>query len=386
MAWQNHDWTEPEIDATFAEHGACNVGLVLGKRSGIVAVECDAPEAERTFADLFAGCEPVVTPTFQSRRGKYRLFASQPRLAALDSAVISIGKLQILVGGGGKGQQCLLPPSTTDNVQRFWRIDLEDCNLARLPKRTLNRIVKSAPNFSDSDSDSQSNLVSVSDSTQASQSAGLHDWYKSRNTEGTDTSECVPARSGSLTIGEAIRRTLPTGQGQRHRQIFELCRYLRAMPEFANAADLESMRPIVKQWHQQALPLIRTKKFDLTWIDFVDSFPKVKFPAGGEPISMIYKQSLLLPLPTAAGRYEDDSLRRLVGLCAELQRRAGSAEFYLACRVAGEKLGIDHKLANKWLRLLVRDGVLVEVEKGTRRRASTFRYLADVAAVESTAA
>ena len=81
----------------------------------------------------------------------------------------------------------------------------------------------------------------------------------------------------------------------------------------------------------------------------------------------------------AAERYEDESLRRLVGLCAELQRRAGNGEpFYLACRAAGAQLSIDHKLANKWLRLLVRDRVLVEVEKGKRRRATTFRYVGEL--------
>ena len=58
-----------------------------------------------------------------------------------------------------------------------------------------------------------------------------------RNTEGTtrpthpplesSVSLCAPLRPSVL---QAIEATLPTGAGQRHRRIFDLCRHLRAIP------------------------------------------------------------------------------------------------------------------------------------------------------------
>ena len=39
----------------------------------------------------------------------------------------------------------------------------------------------------------------------------------------------------------------------------------------------------------------------------------------------------------------------LVGICRELQRRAGDAPFFLGCRTAAELLGVEHNTAARWL-------------------------------------
>ena len=56
----------------------------------------------------------------------------------------------------------------------------------------------------------------------------------------------------------------------------------------------------------------------------------------------------------------------------------GDEPFYLDCRTAGRLLGIHYVLANKWLRLLVMDGVLSLVSRGIRNKASEYRYIADL--------
>ncbi len=125
------------------------------------------------------------------------------------------------------------------------------------------------------------------------------------------------------------------------------------------------------------LPYIATKDFDESWVDFVNAWVNVKFPAGQEPIRMVYQQAVSHGLPLAAGRYSADSLCRLVALCRELQCVAGDAPFYLACRTAGELLGITHVLASKWLRLLVLDKILEITTPGSQRHATRYRYLGD---------
>jgi hypothetical protein len=125
--------------------------------------------------------------------------------------------------------------------------------------------------------------------------------------------------------------------------------------------------------------VIRTEPFEETWIDFRLSWPKVKFPRGGEPMTKVFELAKHAQTPRAAMRYEQAGLRLLVALCRELQRVSGDKPFFLACRTAGGLLGVTHVQAWRWLYALGCDGIVAEVEKGDpkKRRASRFRYLGD---------
>lgn len=84
-------------------------------------------------------------------------------------------------------------------------------------------------------------------------------------------------------------------------------------------------------------------------------------------------------MPEAAQDYEQVEIHRLIAMCRELQRLAGDGPFYLACRTAGRLLEVGHDTAARWLKLLVMDEILDEVEKGgqpgTAYKASRYRYL-----------
>ncbi len=189
--------------------------------------------------------------------------------------------------------------------------------------------------------------------------------------------------SQTLELSEAIQAaidcTLPIEGGQRHKQVFELARALKAIPQLADA-DPQQLKPIVREWHSKALPVITSKPFEETWIDFLKGWPNVRFPRGEEPMAAIFERACSEGIPDVADQYEQAELQLLVGICRELQRAAGTGPFYLACRTAGRLLGVDHTTANRWLFLLVVDGVLAEIEKGDRRnrRASRFRYLREL--------
>ncbi len=113
------------------------VGVVLGKRSGIIDFECDSPEAEHQLQDLFGGDIPR-TPTFRSSRGLHRLFRWTDALppSQLDKAKFNLGAIEIRVGGGDKAAQTVFPPSGG----REWLIRPDECDLAELPAAVLVKI------------------------------------------------------------------------------------------------------------------------------------------------------------------------------------------------------------------------------------------------------
>jgi hypothetical protein len=140
-------------------------------------------------------------------------------------------------------------------------------------------------------------------------------------------------------------------------------------------ANVQSVKPCLIEWHKAALPFMRTKEFLDSWLEFATAWKNANHAAGQEPIARLFEQSLTLEPPPEANQYEEPTLRQLIGLSRELQRASGSAPFYLDCRTAGRLLGISHVQANKYLRVLALDNVLKLVTRGTRGRASEFRYL-----------
>ena len=178
-------------------------------------------------------------------------------------------------------------------------------------------------------------------------------------------------------IGRAIAATKPNGFGQRHRNLFEFARCLKAMPAVSDA-EFGDLKVYVRRWHAVARPAIRTKSFEESWIDFAESWGKILHPKGTGPMIAIAEQARHQPLPAAALEYEQPELRQLVRLCKELQRNAGDKPFFLAVRTAGELLGVSAWQASRWLKLLVIDGILVRVRRGRHgRKASEYRYVAE---------
>ena len=189
---------------------------------------------------------------------------------------------------------------------------------------------------------------------------------------------CAPPENGRQSPEwAAILETLPTGPGRRDRQVFKLAWSLKALPILAGG-PVGDLKPIVREWHRLALPVIGTKPFELTWISFKRAWPRVKFPKGTDPMPQILQASLRMGTPAVAEQYEGEEIRLLVGLCRELQRSAGDGEFYLSCRKAGELIGTDYKTAWEYLWLLKEDGILAAVTVGSyvTKKATRWRYLA----------
>jgi hypothetical protein len=137
-------------------------------------------------------------------------------------------------------------------------------------------------------------------------------------------------------------------------------------------ATPDELRPIIRQWHAQALPFVRTKPFDESWTDFAVAWSRVKRPAGASFAAAAASAGV----PAVAQRLGyDGALARLAGLCDALQRQWGGRPFPLGCRKAAEYLGVSKTEANRLLAALQFDHVLELVTKGTKAtgKASEWR-------------
>lgn len=361
--WSGKTYSVQELNDNFNRQPNLNVGLILGPRSQLIDVEYDDPTGEQALSELFNGYEPI-TPSYHSKRGRHHLFRWRDELAAIGKASVHWKGLEIRLGAGGRAAQSLLPPSETDSFIRYWRpgLDLRECTPAPVPPDVVRRLL------SDRSEDSKG-LQRARETETLKQSLGL---------------SASPSLGLSVTtleaVEDAINATLPSGVGFRNDRVFCLARHLKRIPELADA-ELDVLKPIVKEWYRRALPFIGTKDFLETWADFVYGWDRVRYAAGQEPIYAMFKKAIALPAPSIAEKYDSLPMRQLVQLCYFLQEQEGSGGvFRLDCRTAGSLIGVSHKQANKYLNLLKREKVLETVSVGTPGRASRYRFVADISA------
>lgn len=117
-----------------------NIGVLLGKASNLVDVECDTPESEKALVELFDGDFPFV-PTYQASRGKHRLFFWSDSLPYQDKAVFKWKGVEFRIGGGSRGAQSVFPPSMHPSGKRYqWIASPDDAELAPIPERVIKKL------------------------------------------------------------------------------------------------------------------------------------------------------------------------------------------------------------------------------------------------------
>ncbi len=248
----------------------------------------------------------------------------------------------------GEGAYVVLPPSIhLSGAQYSWIIP-PTSNIPRLDFR---------PFQGQKPTETQKPLVSVSLSLRDSVSPGL----------------CLSVGSDSWEA--IISRCLPMKERQRNEKVFELAQWLKADPRLKDAG-LATLESIVRQWHKRALPVIRTKAFSETMADFEHAWDSVKFPKGVDVVQEVWQKVKAGTWPTEAEQYDSLDMRHLLALCLELQRTVGQGRnFFLACRSAAKALDRDHTDVAKWLKKLVRDGLLAAFPQAGYREAHRYRYL-----------
>ncbi len=184
---------------------------------------------------------------------------------------------------------------------------------------------------------------------------------------------CVGSSSSSvpMSVEQAIQQTLPTGPGQRNRKLFDLARILKFLcPEVSPA----QLRMIVADWHQRALPMIRTKPLEESMQDFIVAWTKIE----SLPLSLerAVEKARAAPTPAIAMHYAEP-LQLLVRVCQTLQSGWGDRPFFLSVREAERITGLSRMEAARAFKVLQFDRTLKLETMGTLkgRKASQWRYL-----------
>jgi hypothetical protein len=345
---------QDQLRRWFGKGGDYGIAVIFGEVSGWLASrDFDKLAAYERWAADHSDLAALL-PTVETRRGRHVYFLTTPdNVAAVrmrlhkpnGTGAISLGDGELRAG---VGCYSVLPPSRHPSGHPYrWSIPLS----GRPP--VVDLLLSGLALSHTEDTDNPGLLT--------------------RAQEMKKVGGCVLEEG----IEWAIAATLPTEVHERHKCIFEFARHLKAVSGLADAkaTDLE---PYVRLWHQAALPIIYTKPWEETWFDFLDAWPRVRYPAGQEPLALAWAAAQAAPVPAVALRYESPRLRLLVALCRELQRTVGDNAFFLSCRKADELIGLgDYSGAAKWLRGLCNAGVLELVKQGDRAtgHASSYRYL-----------
>jgi len=140
---------------------------------------------------------------------------------------------------------------------------------------------------------------------------------------------------------------------------------------------LAELKPIVRQWHDMAKPVIETKDFDTTWADFIHAWPRAKLALGTAVAEQAWELSQKAPPCPAAAAYHSPSVRALVAFCKALAD-AGAGRFFLSSHTAATLLEAPPKTVWQWLNMLVADGVLEKVRAGSQRQATRYRWRGEI--------
>jgi hypothetical protein len=106
MGWQDKRLTPVELRSELAIHNR-NIAIVLNQ-SDLIDIECDSEEAEVRLLEMFGG-EIPRTPTWQSKRGRHRLFVRPEGLP--EKATRTIDGVEFHGLCKSKGATSVIPPS-----------------------------------------------------------------------------------------------------------------------------------------------------------------------------------------------------------------------------------------------------------------------------------
>jgi len=129
------------IDAVYAVTGSDgNIGLKLGNdtkgRLKVIDLECDSPQAQQDYLDLFGG-NPPVTQSYTGKRGRHYLYQWQDGLPPKTAYHLHNDKerLEVRIGNNGAAQSVLPPSLHPEGITYKWVEGLspDDAPLAALP-------------------------------------------------------------------------------------------------------------------------------------------------------------------------------------------------------------------------------------------------------------
>jgi hypothetical protein len=175
------------------------------------------------------------------------------------------------------------------------------------------------------------------------------------------------------SVSHAIELTLPREGGSRNRAVFNFARALKFECGMAGKPPSE-LKPLLKQWHERALPVIRTKDFASTWADFLHAWDKVKSPLSSAPVQEALNRARAEPPVIPDIGLDDEDSIRIYGLVYWLAK-LGGGRFFLSCHDVEKHMGIDNVTAWRRMKIFEKEGLVEVVEMGVKQvKATRYRW------------
>ena len=213
-----------------------------------------------------------------------------------------------------------------------------------------------------------------------------HDTEATKDTQVTDVSQEIIVDGAACRftgVEDAVDFALPSQKHSNHDHLFLLARAVKTLEkQQGHPFSTDERREIFGLWYDKAKPYLRKHHSKEAYmIEFLNAYKAAKYPIGAAD-SEAWNNALRNPLPTDfLPHFAQSEIRLVIGFCLELQRNAGDAPFFLSCRTLQKFLHHKtHTTSASWLRALVADEVLDEVEKGNTTTGKASRYKLTVSA------
>lgn len=336
-----------------------NIAVILGKVSGgLACCDFDSMDTYEAWAAVYPDLAAQL-PTVRTARGMHVYFkANLEQNRQFEDFELK-----------GEGMYMLLPPSKHPSGPMYeWVIplpafgDLPYVN----PEEWVPHLVNSTQ---------EKSCMLTEHTEHAEHSEQTEHTLQTHHSEHTET---VVLES---TKEEIIQRTVPVRAGTRNRQVFELVRALKLLPGQWDK-DPNSFKSLVWRWYEKALPVINTKDFLETWVDFLNAWNNITYGDIDPKTVFSLCEELQPPKKICEDWPTYPELQKLCLLCKHLHEKhsACGSKAFLSVRTIRDILGISPETASQYIRLLEHEGYIRIVEKGWQdnqgnQRATRFEYI-----------
>jgi hypothetical protein len=333
----------------FARPGVTGLAVVCGRVSGDLTIrDFDRADSYLGWAEAHPDLANTL-PTVRTAQGYHVYF----RRAEVDRT-ISLGDGELR----GEGGYCLLPPSThPDTGQPYTWVVPPSRDILPLVDPTLCGLCP--PSLA---------LLSPLPSPHKAPIGVKPGSVEGENIDGL--------------VEEAIRATMPTGEGVRHTCLFQFERRLKAIAGLADR-PAEDLEPFVREWWLRCVHLVREKRWEETWRDFRSGWIRVGCPLG--PGASEGAIALALPVwldraapldPWASDQERrEQQLLRLELVCEALSGIQGGRQFPLGQEFAAAVLGVSRPTARDLIAHLERRGIIVRAREYNHLRKLAREWL-----------
>lgn len=328
-----------------------NVGIVMGKESGAIALDIDPRNGgDKTMVALLSELGPLPECPWATTGGggKHLLFG------APDCPVPSRSNVFRGVDVKGDGGFIIAEPSRHASGQLYRWGERLYRPLPDLPEPWLKAILPAL----------------------ASGGQGVRE-YESRESkrERIVVAPPLPQEDIQAATARAIEETVPTGPGQWNAGVFEYVRRLKGMPWLADANPCALLETHLRPWWEKARPHIQEQEFMATCEHFLAAWGTVRYPVGANPLEAIYQMVQHWPAPPELCTCPIPQCRILANICRKLSEDHGGGKWFLSWNAVGQLFKVDDRQAGRWLTILCAAKVIKMVEKPDKANKIAARYV-----------